>query len=162
MFGHSFDVWKVKEIGGCLTLHCGVGWCQSASQVVLHYRFGIAVASEHLSEVLDHYTTPQSTLAVCTVYIYAIDCDCFCMHPAVVHMSIHISTSLSFFSFISPLVAVQYEQERYSVAEEDGSVTLALVLDRVVPFPVTVIVSTMDLLNSSVGDAATGELLELY
>ena len=84
------------------------------------------------------------------------------MHPAVVHMSIHISTSLSFFSFISPLVAVQYEQERYSVAEEDGSVTLALVLDRVVPFPVTVIVSTMDLLNSSVGDAATGELLELY
>ena len=31
----------------------GVGWCQSASQVVLHYRFGIAVGSEHLSGVLD-------------------------------------------------------------------------------------------------------------
>ena len=77
-------------------------------------------------------------------------------------MSIHISACLSFFSFISPLVAVRYEQEQYSVEEEAGSVTLALVLDRAVPFPVTVIVNTMDLQDSSVGDAATGELLELY
>ena len=58
------------------------------------------------------------------------------------------------------VVTVQYEQEQYSAEEEDGSVTLALVLDRAVPFPVTVSVRTVDLLNSSVGDAATGELLE--
>ena len=43
---------------------------------------------------------------------------------------------------------------------EDGRVTLVLVLDRAVPFNVTVIVNTLDLLNSSIGDAATGELLE--
>ena len=58
------------------------------------------------------------------------------------------------------VVVVRYEQERYSVEEEDGSVTLALVLDKAVPFPVTVIVRTPSLLDSSVGDAATGELLE--
>ena len=58
------------------------------------------------------------------------------------------------------VVVVRYEQERYSVEEENGSVTLALVLDRVVPFPVTVIVRTPSLLDSSVGNAATGELLE--
>ena len=60
----------------------------------------------------------------------------------------------------SLVVTVQYEQERYSVQEEAGPVTLALVLDRAVPFPVTVIVNTLDLQDSSVGDAATGELLE--
>ena len=59
-----------------------------------------------------------------------------------------------------PLVAVQYDRERYSVEEEAGCVTLALVLDKAVPFPVTVIVNTLDLLDSSVGDAATGKLLE--
>ena len=58
------------------------------------------------------------------------------------------------------VVVVQYEQERYSVEEEAGPVTLALVLDKAVPFPVTVIVRTPNLLDSSVGDAATGELLE--
>ena len=56
------------------------------------------------------------------------------------------------------VVTVRYEQERYSVEEEAGPVTLALVLDRAVPFPVTVIVNTLDLQDSSVGDAATGEL----
>ena len=55
-------------------------------------------------------------------------------------------------------MTVSYEQERYSVEEEAGSVTLALVLDRAVPFNVTVTVNTLDLLDSSVGDAATGEL----
>ena len=64
------------------------------------------------------------------------------------------------FSFFPLVVTVRYEQERYSVEEEAGPVTLALVLDRAVPFPVTVSVRTVDLLNSSVGDAATGELLE--
>ena len=73
-----------------------------------------------------------------------------------------ISTCLSScLLLIFPLVVtVRYEQERYSVEEEDGSVTLALVLDRAVPFNVTVIVRTLDLQDSSVGDAATGELLE--
>ena len=62
---------------------------------------------------------------------------------------------------IFPLVVtVQYERERYSVEEEARSVTLALVLDRAVPFPVTVSVNTVDLVNSTVVDAATGELLE--
>ena len=55
-------------------------------------------------------------------------------------------------------VTVRYEEEHYSVDEEAGYVTLALVLDGVASVPVTVIVRTLDLLNSSVGDAATGEL----
>ena len=68
---------------------------------------------------------------------------------------------LSFLLLLFPLVVtVQYERERYTIAEEDGPVTLALVLDKAVSFPVTVSVNTLDLLNSSVGDAATGELLE--
>ena len=58
-------------------------------------------------------------------------------------------------------MTVHYKEERYNVEEEDGSVTLALVLDRAVPFNVTVTVNTLDLLDSSVGDAATGELLEI-
>ena len=62
--------------------------------------------------------------------------------------------------FIAEVVTVRYEQERYSVEEEGGPVTLALVLDRAVPFNVTVFVNTLDLQDSSVGDAATGELLE--
>ena len=62
---------------------------------------------------------------------------------------------------IFPLVVtVRYDRERYS-AKEDGLVTLALVLDTAVPFPVAVTVRTLDLQNSSVGDAATGELLEV-
>ena len=62
---------------------------------------------------------------------------------------------------IFPLVVtVQYGQELYSVEEEAGPVTVALVLDRTVPFPVTVIVNTLDLQDNSIRDAATGELLE--
>ena len=52
-FTHSFNIGKVKELEGCLTLHGGVRWFRSASQVVLHYRFGIAIGSKHLSEVVD-------------------------------------------------------------------------------------------------------------
>ena len=59
-------------------------------------------------------------------------------------------------------MTVHYKEERYNVEEEDGSVTLALVLDRAVPFNVTVIVNTLHLQDSSVGDAATGELLEFH
>ena len=57
-------------------------------------------------------------------------------------------------------MTVQYEWERYTIAEEAGTVTLALVLDRAVPLNVTVSVRTLNLQDSSVGDAATGELLE--
>ena len=46
----------------------------------------------------------------------------------------------------------------YSVEEGIGFVTLALVLERDAAIPVTVSVNTLDLLDSSVGDAATGEL----
>ena len=75
-------------------------------------------------------------------------------------MLISTCLSSSLLLLFSLVVTVRYEQERYSVEEEDGSVTLALVLDKAVPFPVTVSVNTLNLLNSSVGDAATGELLE--
>ena len=61
-------------------------------------------------------------------------------------------------------VTVRYEQQNYTAQEEDGSVTLALVLDGEASIntsvPVTVTVRTLDLQNSNVGDAATGELLE--
>ena len=75
-----------------------------------------------------------------------------------------ISTCLSSsLLLIFPLVVtVRYEQEWYRVEEEDGPVTLALVLDTAVPFPVAVTVRTLDLQDSSVGDAATGELLEVF
>ena len=59
-------------------------------------------------------------------------------------------------------LTVNYEDELYSVDEEAGYVTLALVLDGVASVPVTVTVRTQDLLNSNVGDAATGELLEFF
>ena len=57
-------------------------------------------------------------------------------------------------------VTVSYEQQNYTVQEEDGSVTLALVLDGEASVNVTVTVRTQDLLDSSYGGAATGELLE--
>ena len=55
-------------------------------------------------------------------------------------------------------VTVRYEEEQYTAAEEAGYVTLALVLDGDAVIPVTVSVNTLDLVNNSVGDAATGEL----
>ena len=69
-------------------------------------------------------------------------------------------TSTLVLAHVPLVVTVRYDRERYSVEEEGGRVTLALVLDKAVPFPVTVIVSTLDLQDSSIGDAATGELLE--
>ena len=73
-------------------------------------------------------------------------------------MYVHVST----FACTCPLgVTVRYEQPKYPVPEENGSVTLALVLDGEASVPVTVTVRTLDLLNSSYGDAATGEQLEL-
>ena len=70
-------------------------------------------------------------------------------------------TCLSSCTFLSCLVlTVRYEQDRYTVSEETGYVTLALVLEGDAPIPVTVSVNTLNLLNSSVGDAATGELLK--
>ena len=56
-------------------------------------------------------------------------------------------------------VTVQYEEELYRVEEEAAYVTLALVLDGETSVPVTVTVRTLDLVNSSVGDTATGELM---
>ena len=55
-------------------------------------------------------------------------------------------------------VTVNYEEEMYRVDEKAVSVTLALVLDGEASVNVTVTVRTQDLLNSSYGDAATGEL----
>jgi len=57
-------------------------------------------------------------------------------------------------------VTVQYEEVQYCVDEEIGYVTPALVLDGEASVPVTVTVRTLDLQDSSVGDAATGEVLE--
>ena len=57
-------------------------------------------------------------------------------------------------------MTVRYEGDLYSVAEEAGYVTMALVLDGNASVPVTVSVRTLDLLNSSVEDNATDELLE--
>ena len=69
-------------------------------------------------------------------------------------MQLHIHPIL-----LLPLgITVRYEEEQYSVEEGTGYVTLALVLDGEASVPVTVIVKTLDLLNSNVGDAATGEL----
>ena len=55
-------------------------------------------------------------------------------------------------------MTVRYEEELYRVEEEAGYVTLALVLEGDTAIPVTVSVNTLNLLNSSVRDAATGEL----
>ena len=67
---------------------------------------------------------------------------------------------LSSCSSLFPLVVtVRYEEELYSVEEEAGYVTLALVLVGDTAIPVTVSVNTLNLQNSSIGDAATGELL---
>ena len=57
-------------------------------------------------------------------------------------------------------VTVRYEEELYRVDEEAGYVTLALVLDGDASVPVAVSVRTLDLLDSSIGDAATGELMQ--
>ena len=58
-------------------------------------------------------------------------------------------------------MTVRYVQDKFTVSEETGLVTLALVLEEDAPFPVTVSVNTLDLLDSSVGDAATSELLKI-
>ena len=70
-------------------------------------------------------------------------------------------TCLSSCSSLFPLgVTVRYEQKHYIVNEEAGYVTLSLVLEGDAPFPVTVSVNTLGLQDSSVGDAANGELLK--
>ena len=57
-------------------------------------------------------------------------------------------------------VTVRFEEEQYCIVEKTGYVTLALVLDGDTSVPVTVTVRILDLLNSSIGDAATGELMQ--
>ena len=72
--------WHTEGVGawGCITFYSGVGWCWSASQVSLHYGFGIAMAigSEHLSQVLDLlplFSPSQAFLALslkcCTTHL---------------------------------------------------------------------------------------------
>ena len=73
-------------------------------------------------------------------------CACTCLSPCS--------------SLFSLGVTVRYEQEHYIVNEEAGYVTLALVLEGYASFPVKVSVNTLGLLDSSVGAAATGELLK--
>ena len=63
-------------------------------------------------------------------------------------------------AFVPLGVTVRYAEENFSVDEEAGYVTLALVLDGEASVPVTVIVRTLDLQDSSIGDAATGELMQ--
>ena len=70
-----------------------------------------------------------------------------------------ISTYLKLCSFLCNLGwTIQYEEKLYRVSEKADYITLSLVLDKDAPFPVTVSVNTLDLLDSSVGDAATGEV----
>ena len=70
-------------------------------------------------------------------------------------------TCLSSCSSLFPIgVTVRYEQEHYIVNEEAGYVTLALVLEGDAAIPVKVSVNTLGLQDSSVGDAATGEILK--
>ena len=78
----------------------------------------------------------------------------------VVYLYVHAVLSLShFLVFLFQIAAtVHCEDDLYSVEEEVGFVTLALVLKGNAAIPVTVSVNTLDLLDSSVGDAATGEL----
>ena len=52
---------------------------------------------------------------------------------------------------------MRFEEEQYCVVEKTGYVTPALILDGDTSVPVTVTVRTLDLLNSSIGHAATGE-----
>ena len=75
-------------------------------------------------------------------------------------MYVCISMHMLMLAPVSLGVTVNYDRKSYTVQEEDGSVTLALVLDGNASVPVTVIVNTLDLQDSSIGDAATGELLE--
>ena len=56
-------------------------------------------------------------------------------------------------------MTVRYDEDLYRVEEEAEYVTLALVLEGDAAIPVTVTANTLDLMNSSVGDTATGEIL---
>ena len=93
------------------------------------------------------------------VYLFCIVQQC--MFPSDVCVHTCACTCLTSCSCLFPLgVTVRYEQEHYIVNEEAGYVTLALVLEGYAPFPVKVSVNTLGLLDSSVGDAATGEILK--
>ena len=57
-------------------------------------------------------------------------------------------------------VTVRFEEQQYCVVEKTGYVILALVLEGETSVPVTVTVRTLDLQDRSIGDAATGELMQ--
>ena len=84
-----------------------------------------------------------------------------CMFSSDVCVHTCACTCLPSCSSLFPLVVtVRYEEDRYIVNEEAGYVTLALVLEGDAAFSVKVSVNTLDLQDSSIGDAATGELLK--
>ena len=89
------------------------------------------------------YSDSYCMLLYSVVYVYVHAC------AAPVHVLVFL---------FQIAVTVHYEDDLYSVEEEAGFVTLVLVLEGDAAIPVTVSASTLDLLNSSVGDAATGEL----
>ena len=90
------------------------------------------------------------------LYVNVCCSICICSYITELHLS-HIMLFL-----FQLAVTVRYENETYSVEEEAGFVTLAFVLEGDAAIPVTVSVNTLNLTNSSVGDAATGELWKFY
>ena len=83
-------------------------------------------------------------------YTYDVESSCLYLHAPALYHSLLLQLA----------VTVCYKNETYCVEEEAGVVTLALVLEGEAAIPVTVSVNTLDLQNSSVEDAATGELSE--
>ena len=85
-------------------------------------------------------------------YTYDVESSCLYLHAPAAALYHALLLQLD--------VTVRYENETYTVEEEAGVVTLALVLEGEAVIPVTVSVNTLDLLDDSVGDDATGELYE--
>ena len=95
------------------------------------------------------------SLIPCLFSLY-INCNRLYLLLMYVYTPVLLSSCSSLFPLV---VTVQYEEEQYSVEEQAGYITLALVLEGNATIPVTVSVNTLDLQNSSVGAAATGKLL---
>ena len=101
----------------------------------------------------------QNTYAAsCSVLFNILVNCCYCI--LIVENNVCVCMCMLLLAPVPLGVIVKYERKNYTVQEEDGSVTLALVLNREASVNVTVTVRTLDLQDSSVGDNATGELLE--
>ena len=109
----------------------------------------VAIVQQPFDSSLYINSFPMNSVATpitgCALLLLVHTCACTCF------------SSCSFLFLID--VIVRYEEELYSVEEEAGYVTLALVLVGDTAIPVTVSVNTLNLQNSSIEDAATGELL---